>query len=223
MHLYWQCICKMLTDPNIPATVTASVAMIAFNDLHPFYDGNGRFQRILFNLILSNKNEVLSQLCIPISKYLNQHKDEYIDLLDQHAQQYMSSIYLKVSKNYDTQDDVCPVEFATQCNPLLWCYLDYSMQVEYLNQVVEKSIEYLSQQFDSFDKYLNDLKMVKQWAWHQRDDHFIVEYLSNVNHDEESMENLKTWIHKLEQTHKIPQLSLKRLQLLLENNKQRYF
>lgn len=61
-----------------PEIVLTAVAHLEFEALHPFQDGNGRIGRMLITLLLWNKG-VISSPHFFISRYMEEHKDEYID------------------------------------------------------------------------------------------------------------------------------------------------
>jgi len=51
-----------------------------FESIHPFYDGNGRTGRIL-NILYLSKQNLLGAPILYLSRYLNRHKTEYYQLL----------------------------------------------------------------------------------------------------------------------------------------------
>jgi len=51
-----------------------------FESIHPFYDGNGRTGRIL-NILYLSKQTLLGAPILYLSRYLNRHKTEYYQLL----------------------------------------------------------------------------------------------------------------------------------------------
>ncbi|MCK5725416.1 MAG: Fic family protein [Thiotrichaceae bacterium] len=51
-----------------------------FESIHPFYDGNGRTGRII-NVLYLIKQDLLSLPVLYLSRYINQHKEEYYRLL----------------------------------------------------------------------------------------------------------------------------------------------
>jgi Fic family protein len=56
--------------------ITAFVAHLIFEKIHPFLDGNGRVGRLLISAILKCKNWDFS-FAVPFEEYLDEHKDEY--------------------------------------------------------------------------------------------------------------------------------------------------
>lgn len=53
-----------------------------FESIHPFYDGNGRTGRIV-NILYLSKQKILGAPILYLSRYLNRHKAEYYQLLQE--------------------------------------------------------------------------------------------------------------------------------------------
>lgn len=64
-----------------PVLVTAALAHVQFETIHPFLDGNGRIGRLLIPLLLHDAG-LLGQPLLYLSLYLKQHRDDYYRLLD---------------------------------------------------------------------------------------------------------------------------------------------
>ncbi|MBA2603441.1 MAG: Fic family protein [Acidobacteria bacterium] len=64
-----------------PVLLTAALAHVQFETIHPFLDGNGRIGRLIIPLLLHNAG-VLQQPLLYLSLYFKQHRDEYYRLLD---------------------------------------------------------------------------------------------------------------------------------------------
>ena len=64
-----------------PVLVTAALAHVQFETIHPFLDGNGRVGRLLIPILLHNAG-MLQQPLLYLSLYFKQHRDEYYRLLD---------------------------------------------------------------------------------------------------------------------------------------------
>jgi Fic family protein len=65
-----------------PVLITAALAHLQFETIHPFLDGNGRVGRLLIALILHAEG-VLRQPLLYLSLHFKQHRDEYYRQLDQ--------------------------------------------------------------------------------------------------------------------------------------------
>lgn len=68
-------------DAAYPVLVTAALAHVQFETIHPFLDGNGRIGRLLIPLLLHNAGS-LQQPLLYLSLYFKQHRQEYYRLLD---------------------------------------------------------------------------------------------------------------------------------------------
>jgi Fic family protein len=65
-----------------PALITAAMAHLQFETIHPFLDGNGRVGRLMIALILHSAG-MLRQPLLYLSLHFKQHRDEYYRHLDQ--------------------------------------------------------------------------------------------------------------------------------------------
>lgn len=74
---------RTLHDPatQYPVLVTAALAHVQFETIHPFLDGNGRIGRLLIPLLLHDAG-ILQHPLLYLSLYLKQHREEYYRLLD---------------------------------------------------------------------------------------------------------------------------------------------
>lgn len=66
-----------LAESDHPALIRTALAHLEFEALHPFLDGNGRIGRILITLLLWSSG-VISSPHFFISRYMEEHKDDYI-------------------------------------------------------------------------------------------------------------------------------------------------
>jgi Fic family protein len=64
-----------------PVLVTAALAHVQFESIHPFLDANGRIGRLMIPLLLHQAG-LLRQPLLYLSLYLKQHRDDYYRLLD---------------------------------------------------------------------------------------------------------------------------------------------
>lgn len=71
---------KYIEENQDPILIKTSIAHIEFEALHPFKDGNGRIGRMLITLMLWSSG-VISAPHFYISGYLEEYKDQYIDMM----------------------------------------------------------------------------------------------------------------------------------------------
>lgn len=71
---------KLAGDKVLPVLLRTALAHAEFEALHPFEDGNGRVGRMLITLMLW-QGEAISAPHFYISRYFEDHKDEYLDRL----------------------------------------------------------------------------------------------------------------------------------------------
>ena len=64
-----------------PMVVTAALAHVQFETIHPFLDGNGRIGRLLIPLLLHDAG-ILQQPLLYLSLYFKEHREEFYRLLD---------------------------------------------------------------------------------------------------------------------------------------------
>jgi Fic family protein len=73
---------KFVNTPheNIPPLFVVALTHYQFETIHPFNDGNGRIGRVLISRSLV-KEGLLEDPVVYMSAYINEHKQEYVDLL----------------------------------------------------------------------------------------------------------------------------------------------
>lgn len=71
---------KYINQSDDPELIRTAIAHVEFEALHPFKDGNGRIGRMLITLMLWNYG-LISSPHFYISGYMEEHKDEYIDVM----------------------------------------------------------------------------------------------------------------------------------------------
>lgn len=72
----------LIGDESMPVLLRTALAHAEFESLHPFEDGNGRVGRMLITLMLWQGNAIAAPHFY-ISRYFEDHKDEYLDRLRQ--------------------------------------------------------------------------------------------------------------------------------------------
>ena len=74
----WECF---LNEPNnLPVLVQCGLMHVQFESIHPFWDGNGRVGRLLITLYLVERKR-LSEPLLYLSAYIENHRQDYYDLL----------------------------------------------------------------------------------------------------------------------------------------------
>lgn len=71
---------EWIRKADLPVLVRCAVGHYQFETIHPFFDGNGRIGRLVIVLQLLEE-EKLSEPLLEISSFLEEHRDEYQDLL----------------------------------------------------------------------------------------------------------------------------------------------
>lgn len=69
-----------IKDSSDPILIKTALMHLEFEALHPFQDGNGRIGRMLITLLLWSSGTI-SEPHFYVSRYLEEHKDEYIDTM----------------------------------------------------------------------------------------------------------------------------------------------
>lgn len=73
-------LCTYVNETHDPPPVSAGVAHIWFEKIHPFLDGNGRAGRLLSAYTLKKGGYDFSGL-VPFEQYLDEHRDDYYHFL----------------------------------------------------------------------------------------------------------------------------------------------
>lgn len=68
---------SFINDKNVPVLIKAFLAHYFFENIHPFYDGNGRTGRYILSRYLARKLDIFSGLVM--SQRINQEKKKYYD------------------------------------------------------------------------------------------------------------------------------------------------
>ncbi|WP_159796577.1 Fic family protein [Streptococcus halichoeri] len=98
-----------INDKTIPFLIKAGLAHFFFENVHPFYDGNGRTGRYILSRYLSRKLDIYSGLVI--SQKINENKKKYYDAFkitgdyDNRAEGTFFVLYL-LELLKDGQDDI---------------------------------------------------------------------------------------------------------------------
>ena len=114
-----------INDKTVPFLIKATLAHYFFENIHPFYDGNGRTGRYILSRYLSRKLDIYSGLVI--SQKINENKKKYYDAFrttgdyDNKAEGTFFVIdILELLK--EGQDDI--IKFLNDKQALLGAFLD---------------------------------------------------------------------------------------------------
>lgn len=151
---YLDCVNRMLADSNMDPIVCATIAKIGFNVLHPLVDGNGRVQRLLFQLVLF-KFHYLPRMNVPVSVVMLQDRSGYESLQQKHVDQVMAGVSYKpgksdVGEGGDDFQHVDPPERVAA----LYKYQDFTFATSSMMKLMEGTLPviaakaYFLQRFD---------------------------------------------------------------------------
>ncbi|MGL5427269.1 MAG: Fic family protein, partial [Cetobacterium sp.] len=65
---------KFMNKDDIPSLLKASIVHYYIEYIHPFYDGNGRFGRLLFSISLAKKTDILTALSLAYSIFSDKER-----------------------------------------------------------------------------------------------------------------------------------------------------
>jgi Fic family protein len=119
----------VIGDEQMPILLRAALCHIEFEALHPFKDGNGRVGRMLITLMLW-KGGAISAPHFYISRYFEDHKDEYIarmrevstsDAWDDWCIFFLAAVKAQAIQNLDIAETIqaCYEEMKTRFSDLL--------------------------------------------------------------------------------------------------------
>lgn len=101
--------------------ITAFIAHLVFEKIHPFLDGNGRVGRLLISAILKSKGWDFS-FAVPFEEYLDEHKDEYyfhlgngLENTNAYLEFMLRAFYQQIAKVKDQINE----EIAKESHPFL--------------------------------------------------------------------------------------------------------
>jgi len=80
VRMLMDALCAYVNTTKDAPHVTAGVAHVWFEKIHPFLDGNGRVGRLLSSYILKKGGYDFSGL-VPFEQYLDEHRDDYYHFL----------------------------------------------------------------------------------------------------------------------------------------------
>lgn len=71
---------KFATSAKHKPLVTAAIAHIWFEKIHPFLDGNGRVGRLIFSYLLSRRGYGM-KAAVSVEEYIDAHRQQYYEVL----------------------------------------------------------------------------------------------------------------------------------------------
>uniref|UniRef100_A0A7S2Q332 Fido domain-containing protein n=1 Tax=Zooxanthella nutricula TaxID=1333877 RepID=A0A7S2Q332_9DINO len=151
---YFRCLERMMGDPKVDPIVCATIAKVAFNVLHPLVDGNGRVQRVLFQLVLF-KFGYLPRMNVPVSVIMLQDRTGYEVLQQRHVDQTMAGCVYEEGKSEveDGGDDFRHLG-AIDGVPALYRYQDFTFAASSMIKLMQGTLPviaakaYFLQRFD---------------------------------------------------------------------------
>jgi Fic family protein len=105
---------KLVTDETMPLLLRTALAHAEFESLHPFEDGNGRIGRLLITLMLWHGGAIGAPHFY-ISRYFEDHKDEYIHRLREVSAQgdwngwcqfFMAAVAHQAARNLEAAQNI---------------------------------------------------------------------------------------------------------------------
>lgn len=149
---YFRCLDKLLKDSTVDPIVCATIAKIGFNALHPLVDGNGRVQRLLFQLVLF-KYGFLPRMNVPVSVIMLQDRTGYEVLQQRHVDQIMAGISYAECTNEEEGDTFQHLQKA-ESTLALYQYQDYTFGTSNMIKLMQSTLPviaakaYFLQRFD---------------------------------------------------------------------------
>ncbi|CAK9083498.1 Fido domain-containing protein, partial [Durusdinium trenchii] len=125
---YFRCVHRMLEDPQMDPIVCATIAKIALNTLHPMADGNGRVQRMIFQLVLFRFN-FLPRVNIPVSVVMLQDRTGYEVMQQGHVDQMMAGLRHELVRLKGESEDSFQHVRPHESLGAIYCYQDFTFTV----------------------------------------------------------------------------------------------
>lgn len=135
---YFLCLDRMMNDSSMNPIVSATIAKVAFNVLHPLVDGNGRVQRMLFQLVLF-KFGFLPRMNVPVSVIMLQDRTGYEIMQQKHVDQLMAGASYIEAEDEKLGDTFRHVEPITGIEAL-YCYQDFTFAVSSMMKLLQGTL-----------------------------------------------------------------------------------
>eukprot|EP00415_Alexandrium_ostenfeldii_P003885 UN3885 len=138
LDAYFVCVDRMLNDPAMDPIVCATITKVAFNTLHPLVDGNGRVQRMLFQLVLF-KFGFLPRMNVPVSVIMLQDRTGYEVLQQKHVDQLMAGAVYKEAEDDELGDTFQHVDHTKYISGL-YQYQDFTFAVSSMTKLMQGTL-----------------------------------------------------------------------------------
>lgn len=140
---YFQCVQRMMDDPAMDPIICATIAKIALNTLHPMADGNGRVQRMIFQLVLFRFN-FLPRVNIPVSVVMLQDRTGYEVMQQGHVDQMMAGLRHQLLRLEGEAEDSFQHLHANETLKAVYCYQDFTFAVSCMTKLMQNTLPVLA-------------------------------------------------------------------------------
>jgi hypothetical protein len=125
----------------------ATVASFGFVFHHPFEDGNGRLHRYLLHDFMARRRVIPGGMALPVSAAILADMRGYDDALEA----YSKTVEALVAYEMNGQDEMTVTNF--NAIDWVWRYPDLTPQVEYLGQVLRRSVDLVAEEVAYLSQY----------------------------------------------------------------------
>jgi len=123
--------------------VCATIAKIALNTLHPMADGNGRVQRMIFQLVLFRFN-FLPRVNIPVSVVMLQDRTGYEVMQQGHVDQIMAGLkHHRIRLPGEEEDSFQHIDPKEGLRPV-YQYQDFTFAVSCMTKLMQNTLPVLA-------------------------------------------------------------------------------
>eukprot|EP00434_Breviolum_minutum_P045184 symbB.v1.2.040450.t1/scaffold7244.1/size12366/1 len=140
---YFHCVQRMMEDPAMDPIVCATIAKIALNTLHPMADGNGRVQRMIFQLVLFRFN-FLPRVNIPVSVVMLQDRTGYEVMQQGHVEQMMAGLRHELVRLEGETEDSFQHWQVNDTLGAVYRYQDFTFAVSCMTKLMQNTLPVLA-------------------------------------------------------------------------------
>lgn len=131
----------------VPPSVQAAVTAFQFVFIHPYADGNGRIHRFLLQDVLARRGVVQTGAALPLSATILDDMPGYDAALEDFSQRIMSRARYQIATN-----GALTLHNGSELAPA-WRFPDLTHQVEYVHDIIARTISSLPQELDYLRRY----------------------------------------------------------------------